>query len=178
MQSTVYNYINYSANANDLLICYDCFFLAGSNSSVLFSHASTPTSSNGIGNQLTNITNTSGNPVALNSTHAPTTHRLTTAPVNLTQPGIIPVNTGKSSSAGVPPTGGEKGVLSKQPKSTKPVNVVVVSSPANQSDDEGMKKEVLKKQCVYHRFRNTLLKQGKVEYIFVYTELRGSAFHL
>lgn len=123
---------------DNLLICYYWdFFLAGSNSSVLFSNAKNPTSSNGIGSQLTNILNTSSNPVALNSTHAPTTHRLTTATINLTQPGIAPLKTGKSPSAPLSPTVGENGVQSEQPKSTKPVNVVEISSPANQGDDEG-----------------------------------------
>ncbi|KAL9957442.1 hypothetical protein ACROYT_G039076 [Oculina patagonica] len=118
-----------------LLFLWKPLIVEGSNSSVLLSNATNPTSSNGISNQLTNITNTSSNPVA--STHAPTTHRLTTATINLTQSGIVPLKSGKSSSAAMSPTVGENGVQSEQPKSTKPVNVVGVSSPANQNDDGG-----------------------------------------
>lgn len=62
---------------------------------------------------LTNVTNTSSNPAALSSTHAPTTHRLTTRTTKR-----IPVNT------------------EKKPKITNPF-VRVVSSTSNQSDDEG-----------------------------------------
>lgn len=79
---------------------------------------------------LTNATNTSSNPAALNSTHAPTTHGLTTR----TTGGIL-VNAGKGSSAPITPTKDENSV-SEKPESTKPV-VRVVSSPANQIDDGG-----------------------------------------
>lgn len=126
----LYQYVN-------LLIWYDweISFLAGSNSSVSFSNASNPTSSNGIGSQLTNTTNTSSNPVALNSTHAPTTRKLTTTE-NLTQPGVIdPLKTGKSPSAAISPTESANGAPSEKPVSTKPV--VKVSSAAKLSDDEG-----------------------------------------
>ena len=124
----------------NLLICNfnynrEISFLAGSNSSVSFSNASNPTSGNGIGGQLTNTTNTSSSPVVLNSTHAPTTRKLTTATENLTQPGIIPLKTGTSPSLATSPTEGANGVQSEKPMSTKPV--VKVSSSANLSDDEG-----------------------------------------
>lgn len=96
------------------------------------SNASSLTSNNGVGNQLalTNLTNTSSNPAALNSTHAPTTHGLTTK----TTTGI-PVTVRKGSSAPITPTKDENGVSGK-PESTKPV-VRVVSSPANRIDDGG-----------------------------------------
>jgi len=98
----------------------------------LSSNASSLTSTNGVGNQLvvTNATNTSSNPAALNSTHAPTTHGLTTR----TTGGIL-VNAGKGSSAPITPTKDENSV-SEKPESTKPV-VRVVSSPANRIDDGG-----------------------------------------
>ena len=79
---------------------------------------------------LTNVTNTSSNPAALNSTHAPTTRGLMTKTTT-----SIPVNAGKGSSAPITPTKDENNVSGK-PESTKPV-VRVVSSPANRIDDGG-----------------------------------------
>ena len=97
------------------------------------SNTSSPTSNNGVGNQmvLTNATNTSRSPAALNSTHAPTTHGITTRTA-----GRIPVNTGKGPSVPFTPMKDENSV-SEKPEITKSF-VGVVSSTANQSDDEGM----------------------------------------
>lgn len=98
------------------------YFFTGSNSSALSSNASSPTSSNGVPNQLapTNIItgNSSSNPVALNSTHAPTTHKSTTRTVNSKEP----VKTGTGSSAAITSMKDENSV-SEKPEST--------------SDDEG-----------------------------------------
>lgn len=109
-----------------------CFF-KGSNSSALSSNASSLTSNNGVGNPmvLTNATNTSSSPAALNSTHAPTTRGIMTRAAER-----IPGNTGKGSSVPITPTKDENSV-SQKPESTKSF-VGVVSSTANQSDDEGM----------------------------------------
>ncbi|KAJ7340508.1 hypothetical protein OS493_003260 [Desmophyllum pertusum] len=116
-----------------LLVLWKSLIVEGSNSSALFSNASNPTSSNGVGNQLTptNITNTSTSPVVLKSTHAPSTHGVTT--VNTTQLGVIPGKSGISpSTAAESPTEDESD--KRKPNSTKPVEVIA-SSPANQSDD-------------------------------------------
>ena len=80
---------------------------------------------------LTNATNTSSSPAALNSTHAPTTRGIMTRAAER-----IPGNTGKGSSVPITPTKDENSV-SQKPESTKSF-VGVVSSTANQSDDEGM----------------------------------------
>lgn len=108
------------------------YFFTGSNSSALSSNASSLTSNNGVGNQmvLTNVTNTSSNPAALSSTHAPTTHRLTTRTTKR-----IPVNTEKGPSVPIILTK-DKNSVTEKPEITKPF-VRVVSSTSNQSDDEG-----------------------------------------
>lgn len=121
---------------NQLSVITCDLFFTGSNSSALSSNASSPTSSNGVGNQLapTNITtgNSSSNPVALNSTHAPTTHKSTTRTVNSKEP----VKTGIGSSATITPMKDENSVSEKPESTTTPI-VGGVSSPAKRSDDEG-----------------------------------------
>lgn len=112
------------------------YFFTGSNSSALSSNASSPTPSNGVGNQLapTNVItgNSSSNPVALNSTHAPTTHKSTTRTVNSKEP----VKTGTGSSAAITSMKDENSVSEKPESTTTPI-VGGVSSPAKRSDDEG-----------------------------------------
>lgn len=115
-----------------LLLLWKPLIVEGSNSSALSSNASSPTSNNGVGNQmpLTNATNTSSNPAALHSTHASTTHGLTTRTTEK-----IPVNTGKGPSVPITATK-DKNSVTEKPKLTKPF-LRVVSSTTNQSDDEG-----------------------------------------
>ena len=107
-------------------------FFTGSNSSALSSNASSLTSNNGVGNQmvLSNATNTSSKPAALNSTHAPTAQGSTARTAERT-----PVNTGKGPSVPITPAK-DKNSVTEKPKITKPF-VTVVSSTTNQSDDEG-----------------------------------------
>ena len=106
------------------------YFFAGSNSSALSSNVSSLTSNNGVGNQMapTNVTNTSSNPAALNSTHASTTHGLTTKTTER-----IPTTAGKGSSVRIT-SRKDKNSVTKEPESTKPV-VTVVSSTANQINE-------------------------------------------
>ena len=85
---------------------------------------------------LTNVTNTSSNPAVLTSSHSPTTHGLMAKTASSTEPGKFPLDAGKGLSTTIAPMKDENSV-SEKPESTKPV-VRVVSSPANQIDDEGI----------------------------------------
>jgi len=114
-----------------LLFLWKPLIVEGSNSSVLSSNASSPTSNNGVGNQmaLSNVTNTSSNPAVLNSSHSPT--KKTASPTE-------PLDAGKGLSTTIAQMKDENtSSVSEEPESTKPV-VRVVSSPANRTDDEGI----------------------------------------
>lgn len=122
------------------------------------SNASSPTSSNGVGNQLarTNITtgNSSSNPVALNSTHAPTTHKSTTRTVNSKEP----VKTGIGSSAASTPMKDENSV-SEKPESTSDDEGNVYSSRKYPNSSHGGSLEIWQK-CLKESMKQILCGGG------------------